>query len=407
MSFFKYKICVRGRERLRCPGRGKLWCLCLIILLVFSPAIKTYGNETKDPLPSLHARAAVLMDGETKRVLYGKNPEEILPMASTTKVMTLLVTLENSSVDDIVTVSSYAASMPDVQLGIREGEKYVLRDLMYSMMLESHNDSAVAIAEHVGGSVENFAAMMNDKARELGCESTYFITANGLDAADDVGVHATTARDLAVIMACAVKNESFLEITGTMSYSFSDCDKKRQFTVNNKNALLTMTDEALSGKTGFTGNAGYCYVCAVVSEGRTFIIALLGCGWPPDKRWKWEDTQALIQYGKENYELKEVSFSADRLLPVTVIDGQQTNAALTVDAPSLKVLAREDETPQVTLKVLSRVQAPVKAGQSAGWLQYKIGTDIFASYPVTFADNVEAVNYRYYLEKVMSQALGF
>ena len=91
---------------------------------------------------------------------------------------------------------------------------------MYSMMLESHNDSAVAIAEHVGGSVENFAAMMNDKARELGCESTYFITANGLDAADDVGVHATTARDLAVIMACAVKNESFLEITGTMSYSF-------------------------------------------------------------------------------------------------------------------------------------------------------------------------------------------
>ena len=108
-------------------------------------------------------------------------------MASTTKVMTLLVTLENSSVDDIVTVSSYAASMPDVQLGIREGEKYVLRDLMYSMMLESHNDSAVAIAEHVGGSVENFAAMMNDKARELGCESTYFITANGLDAADDVG----------------------------------------------------------------------------------------------------------------------------------------------------------------------------------------------------------------------------
>lgn len=168
-----------------------------------------------------------------------------------------------------------------------------------------------------------------------------------------------------------------------------------------------MTDEALSGKTGFTGNAGYCYVCAVVSEGRTFIIALLGCGWPPDKRWKWEDTQALIQYGKENYELKEVSFSADRLLPVTVIDGQQTNAALTVDAPSLKVLAREDETPQVTLKVLSRVQAPVKAGQSAGWLQYKIGTDTFASYPVTFADNVEAVNYRYYLEKVMLQALGF
>ena len=105
-------------------------------------------------------------------------------MASTTKIMTLIVTLENANLEDTVEVSSYAASMPDVQLNIREGEQYRLKDLTYSLMLESHNDSAVAIAEHVGGSVEKFASMMNKKAREIGCKDTYFITPNGLDATD-------------------------------------------------------------------------------------------------------------------------------------------------------------------------------------------------------------------------------
>ena len=166
------------------------------------------------------------MDGGDQKSSLWKKPGGDPSHGKYNKVMTLLVTLENSSVDDIVTVSSYAASMPDVQLGIREGEKYVLRDLMYSMMLESHNDSAVAIAEHVGGSVENFAAMMNDKARELGCESTYFITPNGLDAADDVGVHATTARDLAVIMACAVKMKAFWRLQGQCHTVFPIVIKK-------------------------------------------------------------------------------------------------------------------------------------------------------------------------------------
>ncbi len=255
---------------------------------------------------TLNAKAAVLMDGDSGRILYGKNPEEILPMASTTKIMTLIVALENASMDETVTVSAYAASMPDVQLGIREGEQYILKDLMYSMMLESHNDSAVAIAEHVGGSVEGFAGLMNQKAEELGCTGTHFITPNGLDAQDADGEHATTARDLALIMRYAILNETFLEITRTSYYSFGDINKTRNFTVNNKNALLSMTSEALSGKTGFTGKAGYCYVCAVQSEERTFIISLLGCGWPPNKTWKWKDTMTLIDYAKENYELKEV-----------------------------------------------------------------------------------------------------
>ena len=146
----------------------------------------TTAEEAKQtleqPVLRLYSKSAVLMDASSGRVLYEKNGEEQLPMASTTKIMTLILTLERADLEDIVEVSAYAASMPEVKLHIRQGEQYRLKDLLYSLMLESHNDSAVAIAEYVGGSVGEFAAMMNHKAEEIGCNNTCFITPNGLDA---------------------------------------------------------------------------------------------------------------------------------------------------------------------------------------------------------------------------------
>lgn len=180
--------------------------LCLLLLC----ALPSLAAEAPD---QLYARSAVLMDANNGRILFEKNGTEQLPMASTTKIMTLLITLENANPENTVTISSYASSMPEVKLHIREGEQYRLKDLCYSLMLESHNDSAVAIAEHVGGSVEAFAAMMNQKARDLGCYHTYFITPNGLDASDESGVHSTTAEDLARIMRACMKREDFLAIT--------------------------------------------------------------------------------------------------------------------------------------------------------------------------------------------------
>ena len=143
--------------------------IMIIALLVGQPMyVQADGADLK-----LYAKAAVLMDADSGRVLYERSGDEQLAMASTTKIMTLIVTLENASLDDTVEVSSYAASMPQVRLGMRNGEQYRLRDLVLSLMLESHNDSAVVIAEHVGGSVEQFAALMNQKAAEIGCENTY------------------------------------------------------------------------------------------------------------------------------------------------------------------------------------------------------------------------------------------
>ena len=172
-----------------------------IFLPVSAKPVLGVQAETSEIKPSdLYAQSAVLMDADSGRILYAKSGQKERPMASTTKIMTCILALENGNLSDIVTVSGNAAGQPEVKLGMREGEQYILKDLLYSLMLESHNDSAVAIAEHIGSSTEGFADLMNRKAEELGCLHTYFITPNGLDAQDEKGVHHTTAEDLARIM---------------------------------------------------------------------------------------------------------------------------------------------------------------------------------------------------------------
>ena len=213
------------KKRITIPEVVKM-LLPIFMVVVFCLTRHPLRVLADEPNLKLYAKAAVLMDADSGRVLYDLCGDEQLPMASTTKIMTLIVTLENADPEDTVMVSSYAASMPQVHLGIRSGEQYRLKDLMYSLMLESHNDSAVAIAEHVGGSVEHFAELMNRKAAEIGCRNTYYITPNGLDAAEDGRIHSTTARDLALVMSyCITKSpqkDTFLEITRTPDYSFTD-----------------------------------------------------------------------------------------------------------------------------------------------------------------------------------------
>lgn len=278
----------------RCTAAVVLMTAVLIICQIFP--VKAADDE------NLYALSAVLMDGETGRVLYGKEAYKGRPNASTTKVMTCILALELAKGDDYVQVSRNAASQPQTRLGMREGQQFYLEDLLYSLMLKSHNDSAVAIAEHIGGSVEGFAEKMNEKAKELGCKDTHFVTPNGLDGEDEGGIHHTTARDLALIMAYAIKNATFVHITQTRDYTFTDISGKKHYSVHNTNAFLDMETGVISGKTGFTGNAGYCYVCAVRQDERLFIVALLGCGWPGNKNYKWSDTKKLLSYGRENYQ---------------------------------------------------------------------------------------------------------
>ena len=360
-------------------------------------------NETNIEEPDkLYALSACLMDADSGRILFEKNGQEKRANASTTKIMTLIITLENAKQDELVTVSEYAAKQPDVQLNMHTGEQYLLQDLCYSLMLESHNDSAVAIAEHVGGSIESFAKLMNEKAKELGCKDTYFITPNGLDSKNDKGCHGTTAEDLAKIMSYCItqssKKDEFLKITQTPNYSFHNkvtnkdgtvTDGSRNFSCTNHNAFLRMMDGAISGKTGFTGDAGYCYVGAVKRDDRTFVVALLGCGWPNNKTYKWSDAKKMIQYGIDKYQTVAWKSTRDeQSLPDDIkVNNAKTDDCSRVTEVSVdivpdqseifseKVLLRKNEKVVMKYQMEQVVEAPIAMGEVVGTIEYKVGDE--------------------------------
>ena len=379
----------------------KFLSLFLCLLLLLGARVCAEGEPS-----DLYARAAVLMDADTGRILFEKNGTEQLPMASTTKIMTLLVTLENADLEGTVEVSSYAASMPDVQLNIREGEKYRLRDLCYSLMLESHNDTAVAIAEHVGGSVEGFASMMNQKARDLGCFHTYFITPNGLDAQDEVGTHSTTAEDLARIMRCCMQQDEFLTITREPSWSFTDLNGTRSFTVTNKNAFLNMMEGALTGKTGFTNGAGYCYVGALERNGKRLIAVVLACGWPNHKTWKWSDTTKLMNYGIEQFHRETVGEDTITLGPVHIVDGQVDTVRTSSDVERRELLLKEDDEFQMDVLMTDTLQAPVEKGEMVGTVVYYLNGEVLDLFPIYIEDDSRTIDYVWCLERIVKKWLG-
>lgn len=392
----------------------------VLLIVLLGIAVPISGNAEEKI--QLYAKAAVLMDADSHRVLYSVNPDEILPMASTTKIMTLLVTLENADLDSIVTVSDYAASMPDVQLNCKSGEQYYLRDLIYSMMLESHNDSAVAIAEHVGGSVENFAQMMNEKAKELGCINTWFITPNGLDATqvittengEEERIHGTTARELADILSYCIteseKRELFLEITQTPAYTFSDLSGKRSFSCINHNALLTLLPGALTGKTGYTGKAGYCYTGAVRDGDRTLVVALLACGWPNHKTYKWQDTAKLVSYGFENYEkydLNMLEIPSLCLTPIAISDRykEMTEKSVQIREKEKKsraeeILMRKDEEIDVKYERIVQMSAPAKRGDVVGKVCFYCGKDCVKEVILELGEDAEKETWKEVYQKM-------
>ena len=395
--------------------------------LMFSCAGQVQAEEEASRIKDtdLYAASAVLMDADSGRVLYGKNEDSPMAMASTTKIMSCITVLEKGNLEDELQVSAYAASMPKVKLYIQKGETYQVKDLLYSLMLESHNDSAVALAEYIGKqylseelkekstadytveeskkAVAAFAALMNQKAEEIGCKDTYFVTPNGLDATETITTedgeviqkeHHTTAADLAKVMSYCIKQseqkDTFLKITRTASYGFSA--NGRSFYCNNHNAFLSMMEGALSGKTGFTNKAGYCYVGALERDGRTFVVALLACGWPNNKSYKWSDTKKLMQYGLDNYFYRSfleegTVFDEQQLKPVEVTGGQTDilgDVAYTQCAVEGKeqvsqyegLLLREDEQIQVEYSQKEVLEAPVEQGAVVGKIYYVVDDTI-------------------------------
>lgn len=352
--------------------------------------------------PEVSAAGAVLMDAETGRVLWGKNENEPLAMASTTKIMTAVLALESGRADETVTVSKRAAAAPKVKMYLSPGEQVRLGDLMLALMLESSNDAAIAIAEHLSGSVEQFCAEMTAKARELGALDTIFETPNGLDAGD----HHSTARDLSIITRYALSVPGFIELTNTQNANFSS--DRRGYSFNNRNRLLHEFEGANGVKTGFTNKAGHCFVGAAKRGEMQLISVVLASGWGAEgKARKWSDTKSVLNFGFDNFEF------------VTVIEGEAIAGNMPITrsrTPSVEFAFEETvriplgnhekDAVSVQIYVPQTFQAPLNAGEPLGSARIYIGEAFYEEILLLATASAARHDLKTSLEKVLNAYFG-
>lgn len=245
----------------------------------------------------VNARNAIAIDGTTRQILYEQNCYEVVPMASTTKILTALVALNESDLNRELTVTKNAASIRGSKVGYKAGENIKLRELLYGLMLKSGNDAAITIAEGLGGSIENFSKIMNHYATSLGLTTSHFETPHGLDSQK----HYSSAYDLAILTAKAMENDTFREICGEKLITQDKYDFTREY--QNINKILWKIPDANGVKTGYTGGAGKCLVSSVKYEGRNIIIVVLNCS------DRWNVTEKIFNYVCTNYNFKKESSS--------------------------------------------------------------------------------------------------
>ena len=255
--------------------------------------ISSQASTTIDDLSSINSRAFVVLDRKSNSIIVGKNEKEKRKMASTTKIMTALIVIENSQLDTLVEVSKKAAGTGGSRLGLKTGDKITINDLLYGLMLCSGNDAAVCLAETVGGSISGFAQLMNEKAKQLGLNNTNFVTPHGLDEDE----HYTTAYELALLANYALNNETFSKIVGTKTTTISINGYPK--TISNTNELLGNLNGVYGIKTGFTNGANRCLVTACKRDDMDIICVVLGAD---TKNFRTKDSIKLIEYTFKNYQ---------------------------------------------------------------------------------------------------------
>lgn len=352
-------------------------CLSLVLCTSFN-----YEKPKKQKSISLGAYSAVVIDQYSGRVLYSKNSDLKLPMASTTKIITTVVALEKGNLKDKVIVSKRAASVGGSSAELKEGEKITLEELLYGLMLRSGNDAAIAIAEHIGGSVDAFIEMMNEKAIEIGAYNTSFKTPHGLDADG----HYTTAEDLAKITAYAMKNEIFNKIVSTKEISAGVSGKFNR-SYSNINKFLYRVDSADGVKTGYTGGAGKCLVASVKHQYGRFICVVL------NSSDRWKDAENLVKYAKENYKFIKLFDKGENVKTIKVYGGRSKYVIAKTDM-DIYIPVNEDESSYIRTEVFvpSVVFSPVKEGDILGNYAVFYDGNIIAKYPVISDRTVERKN---------------
>ena len=328
--------------------------ITLVFAIILLPELQTAALPAG---PGVSSTSSIVIEASSNRVLFGTNAHKKLPMASTTKIMTALVALENGSLDDEVKVSSNAYGVEGSSMYLHLGETIPLRDLLYGLMLASGNDAAVAIAEHIGGSVEGFVCMMNDKAARLGLVNTHFVTPNGLH--DDE--HYTTAYDLAIIAAEALRNDTFAEIVSSQYYTSEGGSITRYF--KNKNKLLWNYEGANGVKTGYTMYAGKRLVFSAERDGMQVVGVTL------NSSNIFSDAKLLMDYAFANYEQKLVVSKDVPVVWVQVEDGEKNLLALYTEQDIIMPVRKGYAGSFMTrIEVPDVCRAPVQKDSAVGYL---------------------------------------
>lgn len=320
---------------------------------------------------SVSAEAALLMHADSGRVLYEKNADEHMLIASTTKIMTAIVVLENCALDELVEVDGRSAGIEGSSMYLRAGESYTVEDLLYGLMLASGNDAASALALHVSDSLEDFAALMNEKAEALGMTESSFKNPHGLD---EEG-HYSTARDMAKLAAYCMENEDFARIAGSVSHTVGEQ------TFVNHNRLLREYEGCLGLKTGYTMAAGRTLVTCAERDGARYVCVTLD---DPDD---WDDHRALYDWAFANYSFAEV-IPAGLSFEVPVISGAELLAGAETEGAAY-ALVKNGESCTTQLELPSFVFAPVAQGESAGRAVACSGGQEIASVRLVYSEDVE------------------
>lgn len=331
--------------------------------------IETTSKITE--VPKINSRAAVVIDRDTKEILYGKNENDKRLMASTTKIMTAMTVIQNTNLDNIVEISKKAAATGGSRLKLKAGDKISVKDLLYGLMLRSGNDAAVALAEYVGGNIEEFANLMNLNAESLGLNNTHFITPHGLDSEE----HYTTAYELAIITDYALHNQVFSEIVNTKTITININGQSR--VINNTNELLGNLNGVYGVKTGFTNVAGRCLVTSIKRDNLDVICIVLGADTKKDRT---RDSVRLIEYVFNNYKTISLDKKIDQEFKnwnqinskrINIDKGESNKLNLVIERESITYPIFKNTEDEIKIKIESNLslKAPVKARTKIGLIK--------------------------------------
>lgn len=367
--------------------------------------INTSANPVNEP--NLNSRCAIVFDRNSKTAIYGKNENKRVPMASTTKIMTAIVLLENLgasknlTLDTQVEVCKEAGAIGGSRLGLKTGNKVTVNDLLYGLMLCSGNDAAIQIAVSVAGSVENFANLMNQKAKDLGLENTHFVTPHGLDKPE----HYTTAYELALMADYALNIEKFSQVVNTKTYTVTINGYSK--TINNTNELLGYLNGVNGVKTGFTNGAGRCLVTSADRNGFNIITVVLGAD---TKKFRTKDSISLIEYTYSNYELVDLGKIIDEKFNewckineknIYVYKGKSSNVKIKLkDNNDIIYPIKKDEVKDINVSIENKqinFEAPLSINTKVGSLVVYVGERKLIDKEILTNSYIERKNIKDYL----------